>query len=59
MDSNTAVVIALPVAQPKIPSCHDCIHAAMGSLTFCTLVGESILDETRTAADCPDYERKD
>ena len=52
--TDSANVLSLPVVQ-QTASCYDCAHARMGSLTFCTVVNESILDET-TAQQCPDFE---
>jgi hypothetical protein len=50
-------VLSLPVVQ-TVPSCYTCIHARMGSLTFCTAVNETIVDE-RVAQDCEDFEHGD
>ena len=36
--------------------CRNCVNARFGSLTYCTLVKENILDEKETARDCEAYE---
>lgn len=51
-------VIVFPT--PATPAtCHDCVHARMGDLTYCVVFRESIVDEVHTAADCPMYDKQE
>lgn len=62
----TAQIIAFPSKAKPEPSedeqaidCRNCIHARFGALTHCTLVGESIIDEIRTASECDAFEKEE
>lgn len=46
----------LPQIEPA-PSCIDCIHSLIGSVTYCTKFREEILIEELTASECEEFER--
>lgn len=49
---------AQPVDDDDAIDCRNCIHARFGVLTHCTLVGESIVDEVRTASECEAFQKE-
>lgn len=58
----SAEIIQFPrVAKPDdadARDCRNCVNARFGSLTFCTVVGESILNEESAARECEAYEQE-
>lgn len=60
----TAVIIPFPKRPPQIVTeddavdCRNCVHARFGVLTHCTLVGESIVDESQAASECDAFEKE-